>query len=132
MKERDKISTYLGKDTRLEGILKFCGTIRIDSYFQGEILGEGTLIIGEGATIKSGIHVSKILNSGEVQGNLIADERIEIRAPGKVLGNIQTPCIVINEGAVIEGNCQMGQLEETDERKLTFLSSDKSAISLSS
>lgn len=119
MKERDNISTYLGKDTRFEGNLKFNGTIRIDGRFRGEILGDGTLIVGEGARIDSDIHVSQILNSGEIQGNVIADERIEVHAPGKILGNIQAPCMVIKEGAIIEGNCRMHQGEEADERKLT-------------
>ncbi|MFX0203728.1 MAG: polymer-forming cytoskeletal protein, partial [Candidatus Hodarchaeota archaeon] len=51
MKQRDNISTYLGKDTGFEGNLKFNGTIRIDGRFRGEILGDGTLIVGEGARI---------------------------------------------------------------------------------
>jgi len=110
MKERDNISTYLGKDTGFEGNLKFNGTIRIDGRFRGEILGDGTLIVGEGAKIESDIHVSHILNSGEIQGNVIADKRIEIHAPGKVIGSIQTPVLVIDEGAIIEGNCFKGPL----------------------
>ena len=107
MKKIEKTSTYLGKDTEFEGNLKIHGSIRIDGRFKGKIFGEGTLVVGEGARIESDIHVSQILNSGEIQGNVIADERIEVHAPGKVLGNIQAPCIVIKAGAIIEGNCRM-------------------------
>ncbi|NIO21983.1 MAG: hypothetical protein GTN76_14950, partial [Candidatus Aenigmarchaeota archaeon] len=63
MKKIDRISTYVGKDTEFEGNLKFYGTIRIDGHFRGEILGEGTLIVGEGAMIESDVHVSHIFNS---------------------------------------------------------------------
>ncbi len=132
MKKIDRISTYVGKDTEFEGNLKFYGTIRIDGHFRGEILGEGTLIVGEGAMIESDVHVSHIFNSGRIQGNVIADHKIEIRAPGKVIGNIQSPSIVVNEGATIEGNCRMHQPEEMDERKLKVVSSDEPEIALSS
>jgi cytoskeletal protein CcmA (bactofilin family) len=108
MKAIENITTYIGKDTEFEGKLRFYGTIRIDGHFRGEITGEGTLIVGEGAIIESDIHVSLIFNSGRIQGDVTADNKIEIRAPGKILGNIQAPSIVINEGATIEGNCRRG------------------------
>jgi cytoskeletal protein CcmA (bactofilin family) len=128
----DSISTYLGKDTEFEGNLKFYGTIRIDGHFKGQILGEGTLIVGQRAIIESDIHVSYILTSGEIRGNLIADKKIEIQASGKVIGDIQTPSLVISEGAIIEGNCLMNQTEKGVSRKLTVISSDRSEISLTS
>jgi cytoskeletal protein CcmA (bactofilin family) len=128
MAKADKISTFLGEGTELEGELKLCGTLRLDGHFKGKISGEGTLIVGEGAKIESDIHVSHILNRGEIQGNVIADERIEIHAPGKVIGSIQTPILVIDEGAIIEGNCRMRKTEKKDEKRLTLLDSDKSDI----
>jgi cytoskeletal protein CcmA (bactofilin family) len=97
----ENITTYIGKDTEFEGKLKFYGTIRIDGHFRGEIMGEGTLIVGEGAIIEADIHVSQIFNSGRIQGDVAADHKIEIRAPGKILGNIQAPSIVINESLVL-------------------------------
>ena len=90
-KDKDRMSTLFGKDTEFEGTLKFYGTIRIDGHFKGEILGEGNLIVGEEATIESDIHVSNVLNTGLIQGNVIADKKIEILSPGRVLGNIEAP-----------------------------------------
>jgi len=127
MKKIDKINAFIGQDTKFEGNLKFQGTVRVDGHFKGEISGKGTLIVGEGATIDSDIHVSHILNSGEIRGNVIADEMVQIRASGKVLGDIETPTIVINEGAMIEGNCKMEQATKQDERNLTVVSSDNPA-----
>lgn len=132
MKGIDKISTYIGKDTEFEGRLKFYGAIRIDGHFRGEIMGEGTLVVGEGATIESEIHVSQIFNNGRILGNVIADHKIEIRAPGKILGNIQAPTIVVSEGATIEGNCRMLQADREDECKLALVPADEPEMEISS
>jgi cytoskeletal protein CcmA (bactofilin family) len=132
MKAIENITTYIGKDTEFEGKLRFYGTIRIDGQFRGEIMGEGTLIVGEGAIIESDIHVSQIFNSGRIQGDVTADNKIEIRAPGKILGNIQAPSIVINEGATIEGNCRMQGVGKKEERKLAVVGSDESEAAVSS
>jgi cytoskeletal protein CcmA (bactofilin family) len=124
----DKISTFLGEGTEFEGKLKFSGTLRLDGHFKGEILGGGTLIVGEKAEIESDIRISSLLNSGKIQGHVVADKRIELFAPGQILGKIQTPCLVLNEGATLEGNCRMGQAEEKDETELSIITSDKPRI----
>jgi cytoskeletal protein CcmA (bactofilin family) len=121
MKNRDQINAFLGKDTEFEGKLSFKGAVRIDGRFNGEIFTDGTLIAGESAVIKSEIHVSHIIISGEIRGNIIADKRIEIHAPGKVYGNIQAPVVVIDEGVIFEGNCRMQKIEAEREKKLSIV-----------
>ena len=116
MKNKDEINAFLGEDTEFEGKLSFKGVVRVDGHFTGEIFTEGTLIVGESAIIKSDIHVSHIIVSGEIRGNIIADNRIEIHAPGKVFGNIQAPAVVIEEGVIFEGNCRMQSREGKEEK----------------
>jgi cytoskeletal protein CcmA (bactofilin family) len=130
MAKADEISTFLGEGTELEGLLSLSGTLRLDGHFKGEISGEGTLIVGEGAKIESDIHVSNIINSGEIRGNVIADERIEIHVSGKVIGSIKTPVLLVAEGAIIEGNCRMHETEKKDKKMLTVVSSDESDTEL--
>ena len=60
------------------------------------------------------IHVSHFLNSGEIKGSVVAKEKVEIREPGKVLGNIRTPSLVMDEGAIMEGHCRMHRRGERD------------------
>jgi cytoskeletal protein CcmA (bactofilin family) len=122
MKNRDQINAFIGKDIEFEGKLTFKGAVRIDGQFTGEIFADGTLIAGESALIKSDIHVSHIIISGEIRGNIIADSRVEIHAPGKVFGNIQSPVIVIDEGVIFEGNCRMQKLDKEKEKKLAVVS----------
>jgi cytoskeletal protein CcmA (bactofilin family) len=111
-KPKDEINAFLGKDTEFEGKFSFTGAVRIDGKLSGEIFSNGTLIVGESAIIKSQIHVAEMIISGEVHGDIFAEKKIEITAPGKLFGNIQTPKLVLEEGVIFEGNCKMKDLKE--------------------
>jgi cytoskeletal protein CcmA (bactofilin family) len=118
---KDQINAFLGKDTEFEGKLSFTGAVRLDGRFKGEIFTEGTLIIGETALIEADIRVARVVVSGQIRGNTVADERIEIKAPGKVYGNIHAPTVIIEEGVVFEGNCKMQVPKENSDKKVTVL-----------
>lgn len=111
MKRRDEINAFLGKNTEFEGKLSFSGTVRIDGRFKGEILSDGTLIVGDDAVMESDIQVSQLIVCGEVRGNLCAAEKIELHPPGKVFGNIQAPAVVMDEGVIFEGCCRMKEIK---------------------
>jgi len=98
---------FLGTGTEFTGKLILKGSIRIEGVFNGEILGEGTLMIGEGARIEGDIAVDRMVIHGEVRGTLNAKERLEICTSGHVRGNITTPVLVIQEGAFFLGECHM-------------------------
>jgi cytoskeletal protein CcmA (bactofilin family) len=109
MKNGEKGIAFLGKDTRFEGKLRFQGTMRIDGHFKGEASAQGNLIVGEDALIEGDLKVSYASISGEVHGNIIADQRVDLRAPSKVFGNIQSPAVVMEEGVIFEGTTKMYQ-----------------------
>ena len=118
MTKKDEINAFLGKNTDFEGKLSFGGTVRIDGHFKGKIISEGTLIVGETAVIESEVHVSHIMISGEVRGNILASKRIEIHAPGKVFGTICAPAVLMDEGVVFEGSCTMQNAGTPEEKTL--------------
>jgi cytoskeletal protein CcmA (bactofilin family) len=109
MKEGDKEITFLGKDTRFEGKLRFQGTMRIDGHFKGEVSAQGNLIVGEDALVEGELRVTYASVSGEVHGDIIAEQRVDLRAPSKVFGNIQSPAVVMEEGVIFEGTTKMYQ-----------------------
>jgi cytoskeletal protein CcmA (bactofilin family) len=121
MRSRDQINAFLGRDTEIDGKLTFKGTVRIDGRFTGEIRTDGTLIAGESAIIKSDIHASQIIISGEIRGNIVADNLVEIHAPGKVFGNIQAPVLVIDQGVIFEGNCRMQKMDKEKEKDIKLV-----------
>ena len=116
MFERDKTrpeeasgtTAFLGKGTRIVGKLNFEGSVRIEGQIEGEITAEDGLTIGEGAIVKAKINGTTVVVHGQVTGDIAAKTRLELRAPSKVVGNISTPNLVIQEGAVFEGQCSMG------------------------
>src|SRR5881397_3947664 len=107
MFERDKTrpedtsgtSAFLGKGTRIVGKLTFEGSVRIEGQIEGEINAQDALTIGEGAMVKAKIIGTSIVVHGQVTGDVAAKTRLELRAPSKVVGNISTPNLVIQEGA---------------------------------
>ncbi|MBW1667332.1 MAG: polymer-forming cytoskeletal protein [Deltaproteobacteria bacterium] len=125
MKKTDKVITFLGNETEFEGKLKFDGTIRIDGHFKGEIFSKGNLIIGEEGLVEADMHIAYVAISGEVHGNIIAEQRVDIHAPGKVFGNIQAPVVVIDEGVIFEGNTRMYQAKDAAEKKNSVVGSDQ-------
>jgi len=127
---KEEINAFLGKDTEFEGKFSFTGAVRIDGKFTGEIESSGTLIVGETATIKSQIHVADMIISGEVNGDIVAENKIEISVPGKLFGNIQTPKLVIEEGVIFEGKCKMQELGKEKKKELSPSLKDDEDLSI--
>lgn len=109
--DQDKVNTLIGVGTEIKGSVKATGGIRIDGRVDGEVLHEGDLIVGEEGVVQANIKTRNATVAGEVRGNIEASGRVEIVSTGKVLGDIVVATLVINEGAVFDGNCQMGQAE---------------------
>jgi cytoskeletal protein CcmA (bactofilin family) len=105
--ESEEIIAILGKGAEFIGKLIFNGTVRIDGDFQGEIEGQGSLVVGEGALVKANIAVKSVYIGGEVQGNIEVKEKITIHSTGKFLGDIQTPVVIMEEGAFFDGKSNM-------------------------
>lgn len=116
-KGSDEIHGLLGKGTEFEGQLKFEGTVRIDGIFRGEILTNGTLLVGEGARVEAKVNCGTLIINGEVLGDIKATNRVEALAPAKILGNVLTPVLVINEGVHFDGNARMEGSEDKEKEK---------------
>ena len=106
------IKAFLGKGSEFEGKLTFNETVRIDGNFKGQIISTGTLIIGDDAVINAEIEVGTAVVSGKIEGGITAREQLELHPPAKVSGTIKTPKLIIIEGAIFDGSCQMSNIEE--------------------
>jgi len=101
-------NTYMGKGSQIAGKLSFDGAVRIEGQVDGEITAQESIVIGEAAVVKAQMTADCIVITGKVTGDITARRRVEIRAPGKLYGNITTPSLVIHDGVVFEGHCSMG------------------------
>jgi cytoskeletal protein CcmA (bactofilin family) len=90
-----------------EGRLSFVGTLVLNGKFRGEIVTCDTLLVGESGEIEAEVRVGTAIVSGQITGNLVARERIELRAGARVSGEIVTPVLVLEEGVVFDGRCKM-------------------------
>ncbi len=108
----NEVRAFLGDGTEFTGKLVFKGCIRIDGNFNGNIMGNGLLISGEGSRIEGDIHVDDMVISGDVFGTIEAQDNVEIESGGKFFGDITCRRIVVQKGAIIEGNCSMRTMTE--------------------
>src|SRR4026208_1654168 len=102
------LNGFLDRGAPFRGELECEDAMRIDGKFNGKIMSKNELIVGESAHIEGDIHVGRIAISGTVVGKIVADQRREVHRNGKVYSDIDTPALIIEEGAVFQGNCVMG------------------------
>ena len=104
------LSGFVGSGTAITGEATFKSLLRIDGKFSGRVSSPtGTLIVGAGGVVDANIEVAIATIQGTVNGDIIATQRIELGRAGKLNGNIQTPSLMIEQGAVFEGGCKMIQ-----------------------
>jgi cytoskeletal protein CcmA (bactofilin family) len=101
------VTAFVGDGTEVEGKLAFRGTVMLDGRFTGEITTTDTLIVGDKGVVKATVHVGVLVVSGEVAGAVTASERVEVRAGGRLYGDVETRVLVVEEGGTLEGQCRM-------------------------
>jgi cytoskeletal protein CcmA (bactofilin family) len=117
MLKRDELSTspastgdlnaLLGRGSEFEGKLTFEGTVRIDGKFNGTIVTNDVLVIGEGAKVSAEVSCGTVIVHGEINGNVKAKTAVELHHPARMKGNIETTSLMIEKGVVFEGQCKM-------------------------
>jgi len=108
-------AAYLDRDTKISGKLHFEGPARIDGNIDGEIDGK-EITIGESAVATAQIRADSIVVCGKVKGEITATQRIEIRPTAKIIGNITAPKLIVQDGAIFEGQCSMGHESDGDHK----------------
>ncbi len=101
------IKAYLGEDTVFSGALSFNGVVRIDGKMDGEVNTDDTLIVGENGVLEADITAGTVICRGKIKGTIQASKRIEIHANSEVVGNIAAPALLVENGAIFDGSCDM-------------------------
>lgn len=113
-----RLSGYVGNGTVLTGETNFQAMLRVDGHLTGRVTSDnGTLIIGSTGRVDANIAVAAAVVNGVVNGDIIATEKLEFGRSARVVGNIQTPRIVIEDGAVFEGSCSMLKAKEASDKR---------------
>jgi cytoskeletal protein CcmA (bactofilin family) len=104
---------FLEQGVKVEGRLESTGTFRIDSAMKGTLTSEDTLILGEHAAVEGEIIGNRVIIAGRFDGTIRARGKVEVQPNAIVTGEIHTPCLVIEPGAVFDGQCHMLSPAET-------------------
>ena len=97
----------LGAGSKVIGTLTFTGPVQLDGEIEGEVICRDKLVVGQSAMVKAKISGTEVLVMGTVHGDIVAAKSLSLRKPARVLGNISTEQLSIEEGVVFEGHCSM-------------------------
>jgi cytoskeletal protein CcmA (bactofilin family) len=103
------VRVSLGPDAEVTGKLSFATPTRIEGKLKGELRATDLLVIGAQAVVQANVHAEKLVVLGEVRGQVQGASRVEICSGGRLYGDVETKCLVVQEGATFEGRSKMGQ-----------------------
>ena len=111
------LSGFVGGGTVVTGEANFKAMMRVDGHLSGRVSSSsGTLIVGANGKVDANIEVAVAVIHGTINGDIIATQRLELGRAAKVNGNIQTPSLIIEQGAIFEGTCKMLQMSSAAEK----------------
>jgi cytoskeletal protein CcmA (bactofilin family) len=97
----------LNSDVEVKGTLKFSGELSFDGKVEGDITSDGTLNLGENAVIKGTIDVGSVVVRGKITGNIVAKEKIELKAKTELFGDVRAAKLVMEEGVTFVGKTEV-------------------------
>jgi cytoskeletal protein CcmA (bactofilin family) len=113
-----RLSGFVGHGTVLTGETNFQMMLRVDGHLTGTVTSDGgTLIIGTNGQVDANVAVAAATINGMVNGDIVATDKIHLGRTAKVVGNIQTPRLILEEGAILEGSCSMLKAREAQEKR---------------
>lgn len=114
-----RLSGFVGHGTTLTGETEFQAMLRVDGHLIGTVTSDsGTLIIGTNGQVDANVVVAAAMINGTVNGDIIASEKLQLGRTARVMGNIQSPRLIVEEGAILEGSCSMLKARETHEEEV--------------
>jgi cytoskeletal protein CcmA (bactofilin family) len=116
--ESGGLTAFIDQGSAFEGKLSFKDTVRIDGHFSGQITSENTLVVGESGVIEADIRSQMVIVSGTIHGNVVAQRKVVLHKAAQVDGDVETPCLVMEEGAVLNGNLNMAAAVPKKPREL--------------
>ena len=101
----DGASNVIGENSYFTGRFVINGSLRIDGRFEGKYLQADQLYIGQTGKIRTNINAVSVIIEGLVIGNINASSRVMLMPTARILGDIKTPELIIQNGVILEGRC---------------------------
>ncbi len=111
----EDVVSIIARNLRVEGALSSNSVIRIEGTVVGTIRAGHLVFVAKGGTVEGDIHAHEAILDGEVNGSIVADGRVELRASAVIHGDITTPRLVVEEGAAVCSHVHMAKPRGTDD-----------------
>ncbi len=105
------VIAFVGKGVEFKGIISYDGTVRIDGHLDGEVHTDGTLLVGEDATLSAKVSAGTVISKGKITGDIVAREKVRLLSPAVLTGSVKTPVLSMEEGVLFNGDCEMSCAE---------------------
>lgn len=101
------MNTIIGKDTVITGTLDVKGALRVDGTIKGKIISSDCVTVGTTGVVEAEIEANTAIIAGRMVGNVTTAEKIELQAKCEMEGDIKSKSVVIEQGAIFCGACNM-------------------------
>ncbi len=105
--QEGQITTVVAEDLEIKGTIRFKSSVMLKGVFEGEIFSEGLLVVGATAQVTASINTKTLISHGSITGNVVAGEQIVLKNTATHSGDLNSPFIMIENGAVFNGSCVM-------------------------
>ena len=103
----DSLNGFVDSGCTIRGELEFSTYFRVDGRVEGTVRSKAELVVGEGGVVEGELEVARCVIGGEVRGSIRATEQVLLHDTAKVWADIQTPALVMEDGAFLEGSVSM-------------------------
>ena len=111
---------FIGAGTSLEGTIETNGSLRIDGRVQGTVKSSDTVTIGSGGEVKGDIFARNAIVGGKIEGNISVEEKLVLESTSVLTGNLRAGKLIIDEGAIFNGNSEMAGAGSSSSGKFKF------------
>lgn len=104
-----EVVAFLGAGVVCVGEIWYEGNVQIDGNLEGNVHTKGTLLIGQQAKIKGAIEAGTVVCQGNISGQVVAKEKVNLISPGSIDGTLTTPTISVETGGRFNGHVLMNR-----------------------
>jgi cytoskeletal protein CcmA (bactofilin family) len=116
--KNETTNCIIGEGSIFEGRFYVNGSVLIEGKFQGDIKTDDQLVVGPAGKVKTDIVARRVTVAGTLIGNIVASEEVSLLHTGKVLGNITTPKLTVEQGVITEGKVTITSGQNEDARRI--------------
>ncbi len=124
----DVSNNVIGENSYFTGRFHINGSLRIDGRFEGKYLQADQLYVGQNGKINTNINAVSVIVEGLIIGNINATNRVLLMPTAKILGDIKTPELIIQNGVILEGRCTISNDLKSSAKNLIEAEYDKNKI----